>query len=143
METVTPDIGDSKMQDQPEPVVDDYTLDPQPTLWVSPAAKRCDEVVKTVARQMEGKLERVRSQIVAAAKPFYTVDDVARITSRGVGTVKRWISKGMLDAVHVDEKGPYGGLQIPGTEMAKLVCGGLGIYVPPEVLEEEFGPLES
>jgi hypothetical protein len=53
--------------------------------------------------------------------------------------VRGWISRENIESVRVAGKGPNGKLMIPGGELEKLFLGRLGVFVPPEVIDEELG----
>jgi hypothetical protein len=97
------------------------------------------EAFDAAARAVEEQPGIIKQRIRDHAKEFYTVDEFARLANRSTSTARGWISRGRIESVRVAGKGPHGKLLIPGAELEKLFLGGLGVYVPQELIDEELG----
>jgi hypothetical protein len=97
------------------------------------------EAMEAAARAVEEQPGIIKQRIRDHAKEFYTVDEFARLANRSTSTARGWISRGRIESVRVAGKGPHGKLLIPGAELEKLFLGGLGVYVPQELIDEELG----
>ena len=83
------------------------------------------DLAHEVKRLADG-LEELKEMIKGKSKEFYTVAEVATLTSRSEYTVRRWISSGTIAAERVTGTGPKGRLLIPRSEIARIVEMGNG-----------------
>jgi hypothetical protein len=95
----------------------------------------------TVAAEATGDQDLLaRLRMRPLEKPFYVVDEFARLADGRHDLVMEWIRDGkvesMLFRVHGEDLEPV----IPATELSKLFLGELGVTVAPEIIESELGP---
>jgi excisionase family DNA binding protein len=75
-------------------------------------------------------VQEIRALLADTRKPYYAVEEVARLTGRSGYTVRRWIAENRIQATRVAGTGPKGRLLIPAGELDKLIATGLGSQVP-------------
>jgi hypothetical protein len=118
----------------------DYSDWRLPSREWDPNVRAINEAMEAAARAVKEQPDIIRQRIRDHAKDYYSPEEFGRLANRGIGTVRGWISRRQIEAVRVAGKGPHGKLMIPGRELEKLFLGGLHVYVPPEVIDEELGP---
>jgi excisionase family DNA binding protein len=72
------------------------------------------------------KLDAIQEVLAGAAKPHYTVAEVARLVGRSAYTVRRWVAENRINASRIADTGPRGRLLIAREEVAKLIAEGKG-----------------
>ena len=107
-----------------------------PNLVSTQTADLLDELMTAAAESVKTMPKVIKRQIMCKVKTFYTIEEIAELADRSPTTVRRWIAEGDLEAIRVPGTGPREVLNIPGTEVVKLFLGGLGVYVPPEKIDQ-------
>jgi excisionase family DNA binding protein len=84
----------------------------------------------SVLAQILSTVLEIRALLAGTRKPYYAVEEVARLTGRSGYTVRRWIAEHRIQATRVAGTGPKGRLLIAATELDKLIATGQGSQVP-------------
>jgi excisionase family DNA binding protein len=91
------------------------------------------EIIRLLG-EVRGGLEFIREMLQGHRKPYYTVEELARLSARSAYTVRRWISAKKIHAIRIAGTGPNGRLLIPHEELSKLISGGMGSNVTEATL---------
>jgi hypothetical protein len=90
--------------------------------------------VLTMLRDLDAKVEDLRSLLAQRRKENYTIEEFAQFAGRSPYTARRWVSEGKIEAIRVQGTGPRGRLLIPRRELDRLIRLGKGEKIPEAVL---------
>lgn len=94
-------------------------------------------LVLDLLHRLRDDVEQIKTKLEGTQKSHYSVDEVARMTSRAAYTVRSWVKAGRIRAERVSGTGPKGRLLIPRDELAKLIRQGKGAGVPAAAVDAE------